>query len=96
MHIQTEMRGDLAQRQAIVEVTDQGPGVLPEILPRIFERFAKAGVAPGLGLGLCLAHRIALAHGGALTVSSIPGSGATFRLSLPIGLAQKVPDARLS
>jgi signal transduction histidine kinase len=67
-----------------LEVIDDGPGVPVEILPRIFERFAMGAGSPGLGLGLYLAKRIALAHGGELTVESPPGKGARFRLELPI------------
>ena len=73
-----------AQRMAIMEVSDQGPGVPPEILPHIFERFVTSGDSKGLGLGLYLASRIVAAHGGTLTVSSPAGQGASFRLTLPI------------
>ena len=68
---------------AHVDVVDRGSGVPPEILPRIFDRFVTDGNASGIGLGLYLASRIAAAHGATLAVSSPPGSGATFRLSLP-------------
>ena len=73
-----------AQRMAVVEVSDQGPGVPPELLPHIFERFVTAGDSKGLGLGLYLASRIVAAHGGTLTVSSPSGQGASFQLKLPI------------
>lgn len=75
---------DTAQRIAIVEVSDQGPGVPPEMLPHIFERFVTCDGSSGLGLGLYLASRIVAAHGGALTVSSSLGEGARFRVALPI------------
>ncbi|WP_437280485.1 GAF domain-containing sensor histidine kinase [Sorangium sp. So ce375] len=68
---------------AHVDVVDRGSGVPPELLPRIFDRFVTDGHASGIGLGLYLASRIAAAHGAMLAVSSHPGSGATFRLSLP-------------
>ncbi|WP_437992883.1 GAF domain-containing sensor histidine kinase [Sorangium sp. So ce145] len=68
---------------AHVDVVDRGSGVPPEILPRIFDRFVTDGYASGMGLGLYLASRIAAAHGATLAVSSPPGNGATFRLSLP-------------
>ncbi|XXT22005.1 GAF domain-containing sensor histidine kinase [Sorangium sp. So ce429] len=67
-----------------VDVIDHGAGVPPELLPRIFDRFVTGGNASGMGLGLYLASRIAAAHGGTLTVNSPPGTGATFRLSLPV------------
>jgi signal transduction histidine kinase len=54
------------------------------VLPHIFERFSRAGSTQGLGLGLYLAHRIAVAHRGSLSVSSPPGEGASFYLYLPL------------
>lgn len=74
-----------------VDVQDQGPGIAPDILPHVFERFVTGapqqsdGSPPqgGLGLGLYLAKRIAGAHGGDLTVESAPGKGACFTLTLP-------------
>jgi len=80
--LSTETRTD--GTWARVEIGDQGAGIPPELLPRIFERFvrgpAKGG---GLGLGLHLAKQIALIHGGELTVSSSEGQGARFTLTLP-------------
>lgn len=69
---------------ARVQVIDEGPGVPPEILPRIFERHTTSKARDGgLGLGLFLAKRIAELHGGELSVESKPGKGARFALSLP-------------
>lgn len=69
---------------ARVEVVDEGPGIPPEVLPRLFKRLTTGTQREGgLGLGLYLAKRIALAHGGDLTVESEPGHGARFRLVLP-------------
>jgi signal transduction histidine kinase len=73
-------QGDLGT----VEVVDEGPGVPVELLPRIFERFSAGEGSSGLGLGLYLARRIAVAHGGELSVESPPGKGARFRLELPV------------
>jgi two-component system, OmpR family, sensor kinase len=72
---------------ARVQVIDEGPGVPPEILPRIFERYttSKAG-GGGLGLGLFLAKRTVELHGGSLSVESEPGKGACFTLCLPCQL----------
>ncbi|MFL5351527.1 ATP-binding protein [Archangium sp.] len=69
---------------ALVSVKDQGPGIAPELMPRIFERFAKGPGSKGLGLGLYLVRSIAEAHEGTLTVHSEPGKGALFVLALPI------------
>lgn len=69
--------------QAVIIVSDRGPGIAPEVLPRIFERFVRGEGSNGLGLGLYLARRIVAAHGGALTAESSPGAGTRFRLTLP-------------
>ncbi len=80
MATETQADGEYAS----VQVIDEGPGVPPEILPRIFERHATSRArGGGLGLGLFLAKRIAEVHGGQLTVDSKPGEGARFVLSLP-------------
>jgi signal transduction histidine kinase len=73
---------------AYVRVTDHGPGVRPEDKDRIFERFERAsGGVRGAGLGLWLVRGIARAHGGEVTVSSMPGLGATFTFSVPGAVA---------
>lgn len=71
-----------------VELTvhDQGPGIPPEDLPRIWDRLYrgdKSRSKRGLGLGLSLVQAIALAHGGTALVVSVPGQGAVFTLTLP-------------
>jgi two-component system, OmpR family, sensor kinase len=71
--------GALAQ----VQVIDQGPGIPPEALPGIFDRFTKGRSSAGLGLGLYLAKRIAAAHQGELAVESAPDKGTRFRLTIP-------------
>ena len=69
---------------AKIDVQDEGPGIPPHILPRVFDRFVTGTPSQGgLGLGLYLAKRIAAAHGGDLTVDSAPGKGARFTLTLP-------------
>ena len=68
-------------------VTDNGIGVDPEELSRIFGRFERAVSARhlgGLGLGLFIARQFAEAHGGALGAHSQPGMGSTFTLTLPL------------
>jgi two-component system OmpR family sensor kinase len=68
----------------IITVSDQGPGVPPHLLPRLFERFTRGKGSGGLGLGLYLARQIAMAHGGTLSVHSEEGKGARFELALPV------------
>jgi signal transduction histidine kinase len=74
-------------KHAIVKIQDQGTGIKPTDLPRIFEQFYTADPArkgTGSGLGLAIAQRIVSAHGGLITASSQPGQGATFIISLPL------------
>ncbi len=71
-----------------VEVADNGLGIPASDLPRIFERFyrvdrARSRDLGGTGLGLAIVKHIAMAHGGSVTVNSIPGEGSTFVLSIP-------------
>jgi two-component system sensor histidine kinase MtrB len=70
-----------------VEVTDEGPGLDPEVLPRVFDRFYKADTArsrsEGSGLGLAIAWENAKLHGGTLTAATRPHGGAVFTARLP-------------
>jgi signal transduction histidine kinase len=67
-----------------VRVIDDGPGIAPEDLERIFDPgFTTKGVGVGTGLGLAICYRIAEAHRGTLTAESAPGQGATFTLRIP-------------
>lgn len=75
--------------EARVTVQDQGRGIEPEHLPRLFERFyrtdrARSRQMGGTGLGLSIVKHIAEAHGGRVSVESRPGLGSTFTLSLPL------------
>jgi two-component system sensor histidine kinase PilS (NtrC family) len=65
-----------------IRVSDDGPGIDAEDLPRIFDPFYTRREG-GSGLGLSIAHRAVQAHGGALIASSNPGEGATFAMVLP-------------
>lgn len=68
-----------------IVVTDDGPGIAPELLPTVFDRFAKTAESRGSGLGLAIARAIVEAHGGTISASSAPGSGTTMRVLLPLG-----------
>lgn len=70
-------------------VTDTGEGISPELQARLFEPFEQGlsslpGKQQGTGLGLAIARRLAALMGGSLTVSSRPGEGSTFTLTLPL------------
>ena len=83
-----------------VSVTDSGPGISAQTLPRIFEPFfttKNTGGERGTGLGLSLVHTIAKQDGWGLDVQSEPGQGATFRLLLPVSqtefLGRRLPTS---
>ncbi len=67
----------------VLSVHDEGPGTVSEVLPTLFDRFARGDGSRGLGLGLYLARGIVTAHGGTLTVESRRAEGTTFHLALP-------------
>jgi signal transduction histidine kinase len=73
--------------RVVFECADDGPGIAPEDLPRVWDRLFRgdhSAGARGLGLGLSLVRAIARAHGGEAHVTSTLGAGSSFRLSLPI------------
>ena len=79
-----------APDEVVISVTDHGPGVPREHLPRLFERFYRVDKARsrdlgGTGLGLAIVKHIAQAHGGSVSVESVVGRGSTFRIHLPRG-----------
>ena len=81
------VRGE-AGEEVVVRVEDQGCGIPPEHLPRLFERFyrvdkARSRSLGGTGLGLAIASHVVTAHGGRVGVTSTPGAGSVFSLYLP-------------
>lgn len=84
-HISLSCRSE--HGQVTIQVTDTGEGIDPAELPKVFERFYRADKARnragGSGIGLAIVQAIAEAHGGTVGVSSNPGSGSTFWISLP-------------
>lgn len=78
------VQADSAAQSVTLRVADTGPGIRPELLPHLFERFVAEGNTRGLGLGLYLAHRVACAHGGHLEVTSELGVGSEFKMTLPL------------
>ena len=68
-----------------IEVTDDGPGISPEILPHLFNPFfTTKPVGEGTGLGLAICHGIVEEHGGEIACIPAPGGGGTFRVTLPV------------
>lgn len=78
---------------AQIAVIDQGPGIAPELMPRIFERYVRGGSAAGLGLGLYLAQATLAAHGGCISMSCAGAQGTRCELILPMTRAP-APDAQ--
>lgn len=79
-------RGDTAA-WAVLTVTDDGPGIPPEALPRLFGRYVRGGgrsEGGSTGLGLAFCKLAAEAHGGTISVDSAPGRGTTFTVLLPL------------
>ena len=73
-----------AQGRAVAEVTDDGPGIAPEMIHRIFDPFFTTPLESStMGLGLAVCHSIVTSLGGEIDVESVLGEGTTFRVSLP-------------
>ena len=84
-----DLKVGIEEDQALIEVSDNGPGFAPEHRDRIFDRFyrtdgARARSSGGTGLGLAIARWIAETHGGTISADSVPGEGATFTVRLPL------------
>jgi signal transduction histidine kinase/HAMP domain-containing protein len=69
-------------REVTVAVTDDGTGIAPEVLPRVFEPHFSTRTS-GSGLGLAISRRLVEGWGGTLVLESVPGTGTTARLTLP-------------
>jgi signal transduction histidine kinase len=77
-------RGD---REVVLRVIDQGPGIPADVLPHLFERFFRGPNTagdPGLGLGLYITRMLVEAHGGRVSATSRAGEGSTFTIVLPL------------
>jgi heavy metal sensor kinase len=85
---QVIVQAETIAEEVCITITDQGPGIPPEHLPHVFERFyrvesARSRSDGGTGLGLAIAAEIARVHGGRLEVQSQPGCGTSFIVRLP-------------
>lgn len=84
-----ELRVSARDAEAVVEITDHGPGIPPDSLPRVFRRFYRVDSARtrdrgGAGLGLAIVEALVTAHGGKVEVRSELGKGSTFTVKLPL------------
>lgn len=87
-HVRVSARVLEPEPKVEIAVIDDGPGIPPESLPKVFERFYRVDAARsrdqgGTGLGLSIVKHIVQAHGGEVSAESQPGQGTTFRLTLP-------------
>jgi two-component system OmpR family sensor kinase len=83
------LRAAVEGDRAVLEVRDAGPGMRPEVAERVFERFYRADPSRsrhrgGSGLGLAIVHATVIAHGGEISVTTAPGEGTTFLVTLPL------------
>jgi signal transduction histidine kinase len=91
------LRTSAREGRVAFEIADQGVGIPPGDLPRVFDAFfrgdrSRARSTGGVGLGLTLARRIVDAHGGTIGITSAPGAGTTVRVVLPAAAAARVSD----
>jgi PAS domain S-box-containing protein len=75
------------EQESVITVSDTGPGIAPELLPRVFDKFARADhtvdAQQGLGLGLPLCYQIVKAHAGTIGIECLPGQGTSVTIRLP-------------
>ena len=75
---------------AAVSVRDEGQGIAPETIPRVFRQFWRSKRRSGTGLGLFIVKGLVEAHGGTITVGRAPSGGAEFRFTMPAGTPEFV------
>jgi heavy metal sensor kinase len=85
------IRVDHTDSEALLEISDNGPGIAPENHQKVFERFYRVDASrsrsvQGFGLGLAFARRVVEIHGGRIEVSSAHHTGSVFRIALPLAV----------
>jgi len=86
IRVKAETEGE----QAAISVIDEGPGMAPETLQHVFDRFYRGDTeskAPGFGLGLSIAKALVEGQGGTIDIESQPESGSVVRMVFPINLS---------
>jgi two-component system OmpR family sensor kinase len=88
--VRLRTEGTAPYSSAVITVVDDGPGIAPDLLPEVFERFARGDssrsrAAGSTGLGLAIVAAVVAAHHGSVAVASNPGN-TTFTVRLPIGM----------
>ncbi|MFN3202832.1 MAG: response regulator [Bradymonadia bacterium] len=87
------VRSHEVQGMVVIDVMDDGPGLSPAVLHRLFDRFfTTKPVGEGTGLGLCICREIVEEFGGTLTAGNAPNQGAVFSVRLPIVVTGLVTD----
>jgi signal transduction histidine kinase len=74
---------DLVQTEVVLRITDSGSGIRPELLSKLFQPFATNAESMGTGLSLAIAKAVIQAHGGKISIASVPDKGTTVDLRLP-------------
>lgn len=89
LHISTRVQpSDPPERTIVIEVTDNGPGIDPAVINKLFTAFYTTK-SEGMGMGLSICRSIVESHGGKITASSELGQGATFSVHLPMKEEEK-------
>lgn len=73
-----------ANDKVCIEIEDDGPGIPKQVRAKLFEPFASAGKASGVGLGLAICHEIVKVHRGAIIADLERERGCVFRITLPL------------
>lgn len=90
---QVRVQARLVERQVVIDVSDNGPGIPVGAKERLFEAFYTSKGEQGTGLGLYISRSLVEAHGGTLELESSSSDGSTFRLTLPAETSDSIPAA---